>query len=130
MKTIKHDDRTETLNDKGELHSFNGEPAIEYNNGTKSWLKEGKYHRLDGPALECSNGSKWWYKEGEIHRVCGPAIECTYAKWWYKEGNMHRLDGPAIVYGDGDKFWYYEGKEIECESTEEFLKIINLKAFW
>jgi len=85
MKTIKYDNRVETFNDKGEMHSFDNKPAAEYNNGNKLWYKEGEYHRLDGPAIE---------------------------------------------YNDGYNYWYHEGKKIECKSTEEFLKIINLKAFW
>jgi len=85
MKTIKYNNRIETRNDEGKLHSFNDKFAIEYNDGTK---------------------------------------------YWYKEGKLHRLGGPAKEWNDGVKFWYYEGKEIKCNSTEEFFKIINLKAFW
>jgi len=108
MKTIRCGSWVETLNDKGELHSYNDKPALEFRNGTNYWYKEGKYHRLDGPAVEYSNGDKWWYKEGK----------------------RHRIDGPAIEWDNGSKKWYYEGKEIECNSTKEFLKIINLKSFW
>jgi len=39
------------------------------------------------------------------------------------------MDGPACEY-DNYKSWYHEGKRIECSSTKEFLRIINLKAFW
>jgi len=84
MNMVKYDGRTETLNDKGELHSFNNMPAVRYSYGAKYWCKEGKLHRLDGPAVEYSGG----------------------------------------------KCWYYEGKLIKCSSTKEFLRIINLKAFW
>jgi len=131
MKTIKYDDRIETLNDKGELHSFNDKPAVEYSTGTKKWYKDGKRHRLDGPAVEYNDGYKAWYKEGKRHRLDGPAIEWNNGyKIWYEEGKLHRLDGPAREYSNGNKSWHYEGKEIECNSIEEFLKIINLKAFW
>jgi len=85
MKTIKYDDKVATFNDKGELHSFNNKPAVDFSNGNK---------------------------------------------FWYKKNKIHRLDGPAIEYNDGYKSWYYEGKKIYCKSIEEFLKIINLKAFW
>jgi len=108
MKTIKYNNKIEILNDKDELHSFNDKPAIRYKNETKCWYKEGKLHRLDGPAVEFGNGYKFWYKEGKCHRV----------------------DGPAREYSDGTKEWYYEGKYTECYSTKEFLRIINLKAFW
>jgi len=91
MKTVKYDDRVETLNDKGEVHSFDGKPAIEWVGGSKGWFKEGKIHRVDGPAIEQYIG-----------------YECKKIS----------------------KCWFYEGKRIHCNSTEEFLKIINLKAFW
>jgi len=108
MKIIKYNNRIATVNDKGELHSFDNNPAFEYTNGDKLWYKEGKLHRLDGPAIEYSNGFKLWFKEGKRHRDDGPACE-------YEIGNVN---------------WYYEDKEIKCKSTEEFQKIIKLKAFW
>jgi len=134
MKTIKYDDRVETLNDKGQIHSFNDKPAIEYDNGDKFWYKKDKIHRIDRPAIEFDNGDKFWYKEGKRHRLDGPAEDYEdRSKMWYKEGKYHRLDGPAIEWYNGSKWiieWYYEGKEMECSSLKEFLKMINLKAFW
>jgi len=85
MRIVKCDDGVETRNDKGELHSFNGNPSVKSDYGFKEWHKMGKWHKLDGP---------------------------------------------AIIQSTGEKYWFYEGKEIECSSTKEFLKIINLKAFW
>jgi len=108
MKTVKYYNRFETLNDKDELHSFDNKPAVEWFSGGKEWYKEGKLHRIDGHASEDSSGSEFWYKEDK----------------------RHRLDGPAIEYSSGEKYWYYEGKRIKCSSTEEFLRIINLKTFW
>jgi len=35
-----------------------------------------------------------------------------------------------MEYFNGNKCWYYEGKKIKCSSTEKFLRIISLKAFW
>jgi len=98
----------ETKNNRGELHSFDDKPAVVYDNGDKWWYKEGKLHRVGGPAVDWTNGAKGWYKEGYFHRIDGPACECS----------------------DGSEEWFYEGKEIKCNSTEEFLKIIELKAFW
>lgn len=56
--------RTVTFNNKYELHSFNGNPAIEYVNGTKLWYRLDKLHREDGPAIITKNGDKWWYING------------------------------------------------------------------
>lgn len=55
------------------LHRKDG-PAIEWYNGTKHWMINGKKHRKNGPAIEYSNGSKEWYKNGKLHREDGPAV--------------------------------------------------------
>jgi len=58
---IKH----EWLNiDNNTLHRLDG-PAIEYDDGTKKWMVDGKLHRLDGPAIEYNNGTKKWWIGGE-----------------------------------------------------------------
>jgi len=92
---------------------------------------DGLLHREDGPAIEWVNGDKNWYVNGKLHREDGPA--CEYAngdKVWYQNDQLHREDGPAVKYSDGSKYWYYEGKRINCNSQEEFEKIIKLKIFW
>jgi len=123
MKTVKLDDRVETYNDKGELHSFNDKPAIEFNNGGKMWLKSGISHRLDGPASVGANGYEIWCKEGVTHRLDGPAIYSSGNKFWYKEGKRHRLDGPAEEYNNGNKEYYiedikYSKEEFEYKTSE------------
>jgi len=76
-------------------------------------------------------GTKFWYLNGQFHREDGPAVEyADGTKYWYLNGKRHREDGPAVEWADGDKYWYYHDEGIECKSTEEFLRIINLKAFW
>jgi hypothetical protein len=63
-------------------------------------------------------------------------VEVTFTSWpdgskiWYWNGICHREDGPAIEDADGYKAWYYHGQQIHCQSNEEFLRIIKLKAFW
>jgi hypothetical protein len=70
--------------------------------------ENGQWHREDGPAGEYPNGTKIWYWHGEFHRE----------------------DGPAVEYPSGTKYWYWYGQQIDCQSNEEFLKLIKLKAFW
>jgi hypothetical protein len=54
-------------NDRWEFHREDG-PAIEFNDGSKSWFINGKLHRLDGPAIERISGDNCWYIDGErIH---------------------------------------------------------------
>ena len=40
-------------------------PAIEFQDGYKSWYINGKRHREDGPAVEFANGDKDWYLDGK-----------------------------------------------------------------
>ena len=65
------------------FHRLDG-PAIEYADGSKAWLINGKYHREDGPAVEQANGDKYWYRNDKFHREDGPAIECVngYKEWY------------------------------------------------
>ena len=90
-----------------------------YEDGSKYWYLNGKYHREDGPAIEWANGGKQWYLNDQLHREDGPAIEfANGTKYWYLKGQRHREDGPAVEYADGHKFWYLKGKRI---SEREFL---------
>lgn len=100
--------------------------------GDKLWYNEnGDFHNENGPALDYTNGSKHWYINGIRHRVDGPASEYyNGTKFWFYNGKPHREDGPAIEYFNGDKVWYYHGRKIDCNSIEEFLRIVKLKAFW
>jgi len=76
MKIIEYDDRIETLNDKGELHSFNDNPAVKCHfGGYKKWYKDGELHRdNDKPACIYYNGSMKWYKEGRLYKEDYPTI--------------------------------------------------------
>lgn len=77
-----------------------------------------------------SQGNKYWYKDSLFHRENGPAIELTDGyKKWYINGQLHREDGPAIEYANGYKSWHLNGERIHCNSNEEFLRIVKLKAF-
>jgi len=60
---IEFSNRIEYQNEQGHPHRTDG-PAIEWNNGTKSWFINGERHREDGPAVEYSNGTKEWYLNG------------------------------------------------------------------
>lgn len=52
-------------NSKGELHSLFS-PAIEFTDGTKFWVQDGKRHRIDGPAVDWGNGDKWWFINDQL----------------------------------------------------------------
>jgi hypothetical protein len=93
--------------------------------------ENGQWHREDGPAYEYPDGSKYWYWHGNLHRQDGPACEYAYGtKYWYWHGKHHREDGPAVEYADGTKIWFYHGQKIDCQSNQEFLRLVKLKAFW
>ena len=67
-----------------------------------------QFHREDGPAVEYANGTKCWYRNDQLHRE----------------------DGPAVEYAHGTKYWYFRDKHIDCETNEEFLQLMKMKAFW
>ena len=93
--------------------------------------QEGKYHREGGPAIERANGTKEWFLNGKHHREDGPAIELSNGhKEWYLNGELHREGGPAVEYANGDKSWWYYGERVNINSTEEFIRMIKIKAFW
>lgn len=87
---------------------------------------------IDGEIVEFGGGDKLWYnKNNQLHRLDGPAVEyADGSNEWYVNGRKHRLDGPAIDYSDGTKAWYYHDDEISCNSNSEFIRIVNMKAFW
>lgn len=47
------------------LHN-EGEPAIEYKDGSKFWYLHGIYHRLDGPALSYASGIVYYFIDNEL----------------------------------------------------------------
>jgi len=97
---------------------------------TIRWSKEGTniLHREDGPAVEYANGDKLWYQNGELHREDGPAVEYANGyKSWFINGKRHREDGPAIESPNSYKFWYYQDLYINCNTQEDFERIIKEK---
>jgi hypothetical protein len=76
-------------------------------------------------------GDKEWWLNGKLHRENGPAIEFAsgYKEWWLN-GELHREDGPAILGTYGAKQWWYHGKQLDCNTQEEFERLLKLRAFW
>lgn len=72
----------------GEPSSLYIHPVPEIAFGTKRWIKSnGQLHREDGPAIEYDNGNKSWYINGKLHREDGPAIELVNcSSIWYING--------------------------------------------
>lgn len=56
------------------LHRDKDLPAAIYHNGTKTWYKEGKKHRIGAPANIWNNGNIEWFFEGMRHCETGPAL--------------------------------------------------------
>ena len=101
---------------------------IEWANGTKEWLLEGKTHRLDEYAREYSDGSKQWFFKGKLHRIDGPAIEdASGTKASFVKGKLHRIGGPAIEDASGSKSWYINDKQVTKEEHDLLYSIMKLK---
>ena len=110
----------------------NKEPIKKTNkDGTIFYMLDGKCHREDGPAVQYINGDcEWWY-DGMVHREGGPAIEFSDGeRQWFFHDKRHRIDGPAVEYEDGRWDWYYFGSKVDCQSQEEFERLIKLSALW
>lgn len=82
------------------------------------------------PTVNPSGTIVWFAKNGIIHREDGPAIKHSngYCSWYFN-GNFHRINGPAIDHATR-KYWFFHGKYIDCNSQEEFERLLRLKAFW
>lgn len=66
---------------------------IEFENGNKYWIKEGRCHRTDGPALETLGGYREWLIDGKLHRLDGPAIERpNETKEWWVDNEFYDMD--------------------------------------
>lgn len=92
----------------GPLHREDG-PAIEWDNGTKSWFLNGVRHREDGPAYS-DRELDIWYFNGMKHRTNGPAVKSKVdsSEEWFFNDVKHRLDGPAVTAAE-NYVWYKEG---------------------
>ena len=76
-------------------------------------------------------GTKIWYQSDEYHRLNGPAIKwLNKSECWFRYGVYHRENGPACTYTDRTTDYFYDGYQIDCDSTEEFERIIKLKVLW
>lgn len=85
--------RTISIKNLQIIHSFQGEPAIEYNNGTKEWYYNGFLHRENNlPAIEYTNGDKEWFLFGKRHRQNGPAAIIGNTHYWYTHGEFIKFE--------------------------------------
>jgi hypothetical protein len=91
-----YETKTEWRNKEGKLHRECDLPAVEFNDGHKTWYKEGKLHRENGPAIVYNNGDKSWYKNDLRHREDGPAVEWGEARKYCLNGVFY----PKSVWED------------------------------
>lgn len=106
--------KKETRNEDGELHSFNGEPAVEYTNGTKHWYKNGTLYRENGPAVEYASGHKEYWTDGEnVSEECFKEYLKETEEPWPNSDN--RID---VIGQNGNEGLHYEQPEVSGESGE------------
>jgi len=88
--------------------------------GNKFWRNNaGECHREDGPAIEYENGDKSWWFWNKLHREDGPAFEYNNgSKVWMINGKRHRLDGPAVEYYDGKCYYYINSQQLTKNKWE------------
>ena len=56
-----------TSNENYQLHSFNDEPAVIYEDGIKYWYKNGIIHRETGAAVIYEDGTKQYWLNGKYY---------------------------------------------------------------
>ena len=56
-----------TRDQNGKLHSYNDDPAVVYNSGTKFWYQHGQLHRETDAAVIHYYGNKYYYLSGTIY---------------------------------------------------------------
>jgi hypothetical protein len=75
-----------------------------------------------------SNGSKTWYKDGEFHRDDGPAVEWyNGTKSWWLNGKRHREDGAAVVRANGKREWWLDGANYTKTDWKNLTTKLNAK---
>lgn len=89
------------------LHSFDDQPSVIYNDGTKWWYRDGKIHREKGPAVINSNGVEEWWSDNKRHRDDGPAVtypddirispEMRGVKQFWNNGILVREELPPAI---------------------------------
>lgn len=84
------------------LHREDG-PAIEWADGGKSWLVNGKLHREDGPAVVYSKGLKEWWIDGILYsktqyykitkevKKMSLEVKLTDPREWVRESALKKL---------------------------------------
>lgn len=55
-------------------HLSDGTIKFVYKNDEVEYIKNGKYHRIDGPARKYVSGRLEWYYDGLLHNLGGPAV--------------------------------------------------------
>ena len=103
-------DRVEYRNANGLLHREDG-PAIEWDNGDKSWYFNGLLYREDGPVIECADGTTFQFINGQLLRKDGQAVKYVNGtEYWLINGKMHRVNGSVVGYtNNGIKYRYIYG---------------------
>jgi hypothetical protein len=86
------------------------------------------------PNSQCHNDTtcKYWNLAGSdlLHREDGPAVEYVNGdRSWFIYGKRHRMDGPAVEWGDRME-WWINGERLDCNTQEEFQRLMRLKGFW
>ena len=81
-----------------------------------------------------SDGSKDYYDNNG--NLIGKFVKNDIWKLYFWNNQRHRLDGPAVevVLQPNNTLlrseWWYCGRKIDCQTQEEYEKILRWKAFW
>ena len=73
---------------KNRVHRIGAPAAVHVEDSSDMWVREGKYHRIDGPAA--SSFLYDWYHDGLLHRIEGPALGSS----WCIAGRLYVVSRP------------------------------------
>jgi hypothetical protein len=104
-----------SVDSNGEYHSFDDQPAIEYLNGNKIWMKNGVMHRCQylGPAFQ-SNIKMEYYMNGKLHCDYGPAVIEISEKYPNRARCLYYINGV-----------YKNEKKLDKEAGKLYYSCIN-----
>jgi len=92
--------------------------------------------------IKFHQGCKTYYNNGNPYRFIS---EDGFEQWYYFQDRkyiLHRIDGPAVILNSESKRFYYngkirngkyhfivDGKMLDCNTQEEFEKLLPLLIF-
>jgi len=130
-----HNYKTETgyfLNEDGKLiyHSFDDEPALDWDGGTKYWYKDDKIHRDNNlPAIIYSDGDCEYYKNDERYWFINNEEEYDVEEIKEKFKNnileLKNVNVTILKENNIDAIWFYDYYYLILDQSQYNLAVLK-----